>query len=81
VAGNTSVCLRLGLARIKRLEHIDGDCRAMRSSREAASSAGLMLSAHQRDLALRSALFLGSNLSACGSFPKPDADAAICDQS
>jgi hypothetical protein len=68
LAGNTSVCLRLGVARIKRLENIEGDCRAMRSSREAASSAGLMLSAHQRDLALRSALFFGSDPSACDSF-------------
>ncbi|MEA2698795.1 MAG: hypothetical protein QOI66_3066 [Myxococcales bacterium] len=69
LAGNTSVCLRLGVARVKHLENIDGDRRAMRSSREAASSAGLTLSAHPRDLALRSALFFGSDPSAFDYFP------------
>jgi hypothetical protein len=80
-AGNTQVCLRLGVARIKRLNHVDGDCRAIRSSRKAAPNAGLMLSGHQRDLALRSVLF--SERACRRAFPSPSLmlAAPICDES
>ena len=56
LAGKHLGVSRLGVARIRRLKGIDGDCRAIRSSREVARSAALMLTAHQRDLALRSVL-------------------------